>query len=173
MPIWGSGGRVERVVTKGWRVHQPPYVLEGLAAAVAPLGLALDVEMEDEAGRRAWHDFARADVVLALRSDVVLGADGETGKPPTRLVNAWVAGAIPIVSPEAVYLRVGKPGEDMLVVRSQAELIAALARLRAEPALAERLFEASRVRGRDFAWDATAARYVRFFTSPSLAAASP
>jgi hypothetical protein len=100
-----------------------------------------------------------------LRSDDVLGPHGETGKPPTRLVNAWVAGAIPIVSPEAVYLRLGRPGTDMLVVRDEAELLVALTQLRRDADRAARLFAASRARGAELAWDATARRYVAFFAS--------
>ncbi|MET0443216.1 MAG: hypothetical protein ABW151_01450 [Pseudorhodoplanes sp.] len=58
-------------------------------------------------------DFSDVDITLCIRGHDEL----EPGrKPPTKLVNAWVARTVPIIDREPGYLSVGSPGRDCLML---------------------------------------------------------
>ncbi|WP_146080473.1 MULTISPECIES: glycosyltransferase [unclassified Pseudoclavibacter] len=65
--------------------------------------------------------------------------NADVRKPPTKLINAWNARTVPIISGEASYLELASPGEDSLLINDARELPATLARLRAEPEAFERI----------------------------------
>jgi hypothetical protein len=112
------------------------------------LRLVLDVPPTTSGSEQRWHDFSDVDVALCVRAPT---RDGLLlNKPATRLVNAWCAGVIPLVSPEPAYLELLNDGVDGLVVRSADDVLAVLDRLARDGSLAARMFQASRERGAAF-----------------------
>lgn len=79
-----------------------------------------------------WSDFSDVDVSIGIRS---FDAQRHSSKPPSKLINAWIAGVPFIGGADSAYAQVGSPGEDYLVATSRDELIAQLERLRSDPAL--------------------------------------
>ena len=148
--------RVGRVRTVGFRgdPRQAPafWTDPAFEAALGRRGVTVE-RLEDPT--TTWHDFSELDVVLCLRRPGL-----ETvHKPPTKLINAWVAGCIPLVGPEPAYLGLAVDGVDALVVRDRESVEAAVQRLVAEPDLVERIEAGVARRAEEFARHRVEARW--------------
>lgn len=143
----GRGGWVRSMGLMSAPWNLPEFVSDGtLAAALAPLGVDLLVRTDPV----AWTRFDDLDLVLCARRAGPHDDSGFTRKPATKLTNAWVAGCVPLVFPEAGYLELARPDEDALVVRSAADVVAAVERLQLEPRLVERVQHGVRQRASEF-----------------------
>lgn len=157
----GSGNRLETVALYANPANVPSWVQsETFTSGMGALGMRLVLHDRPE----TWHDFSDTDVVLCVRGrdDGWPPDDDERilRKPPTKLVNAWVAGSIPLVQPEQAYLDLVRLGHDALLVRSEQNVLEALAQLSDDPGLVGRLLGASVERGREFSTD----RVLRLWT---------
>src|SRR5580698_7473480 len=103
-----------------------------MRAALGAMGVTLEPRFQPA----VWTDYLAVDAVLAVRetSELVLGV-----KPATKMINAWRAGCIPIMGVESACRQIGRPGVDYVEVTSPVEVVAAVRRLREDPAAAERL----------------------------------
>ncbi len=142
VPHWPQPGLVPRdrqrrstvanVVYQGRPAHlAPEYRDDGFTAALAGLGLRLRLGEADGAREVAsWTDYSTADVVLAVRrvDPYTLGL-----KPPSKLLNAWLAGCPALLGPEPAYRQLRRSELDYVEVSSPAEAIEALRRLRDDP----------------------------------------
>ncbi|PPF77611.1 glycosyltransferase [Pseudoclavibacter sp. Z016] len=120
--------------------HVPKVLLEpDMVAGIVASGFSLHIDSPSttNGSDQTWHDFSNADLTLCIRGSMVDNAD--VRKPPTKLINAWNARTVPIISGEASYLELASPGEDSLLINDARELPATLARLRAEPEAFERI----------------------------------
>lgn len=106
-----------------------------------------------------WHDFADLDCVLCLRSEPV--PYGAARKPATKLINAWAAGAIPIVGDEPAYREMGEDGVDCLFVSRPEGVLPLLRRLATDSSLVELLERGGELKSRQYsrerildAWEA-------------------
>ncbi|MGW9631484.1 glycosyltransferase [Agromyces sp. NPDC055520] len=127
---------IRTVEFKGNPVSVPETLRDPrLRDALAGLGaeLIVDVPGKTDGSDQRWHDFSAADVVLCLR-DAAPG-DSLLNKPATRLINAWRAGAIPLVGAEPAYLELVRDGIDGFVVRDSANIIRVIERLIGDPGL--------------------------------------
>lgn len=145
-------GAVRTLVLKTGTDNVPEeYRDPQFADALERLGVVVAIEDEPS----TWPDFGDADLVLCVHRPWP-GWDPDrrlARKPPTKLVNAWVAGSVPLVHPQVGYLDLVRPGEDALVVSSPADVLAAVGRLRDEPDLLARLEAGGAGRGREFTTD--------------------
>jgi hypothetical protein len=103
-----------------------------------------------------WQDFANVDVVVALRPPSAWPA---AGKPASKLVNAWAAGAPAILGPEAPYRELRRSELDYIEVESPAEILHALERLRADPELYTAMVANGQRRATEFSHDRLVARW--------------
>lgn len=156
-----AGGPVERIRTVGLKCNPenlPPELREpALGDALRTLGveLRLDVPTRTDGSDQHWHDFSEIDAVLCTRSGP---AHDLLRKPATKLINSWVAGCIPIATPEPSYAELATDGEDVCFVDALAELPGLLERVNSSAARLDRLdrgiaarraeFEPQRVLGR-------------------------
>lgn len=136
------GDRVRTVALKAYSSNLPRWIDSRFVAALERSGFTLRCDTESDEPQR-WHDFAEVDVILCTQVEV-WGADR---KPPTKLVNAWSAGAIPICVDTASYDHIAVFGENALYASSPDEVLEILASLGSDSSLAERLLEASRAAG--------------------------
>jgi hypothetical protein len=142
-------GAVRGIGYKGDPTQLPAFMKDpSFLSRVAALGITAS-EADVYGGREQWHDFSSVDAALCLR-DPRLPTDH---KPPTKLINAWAAGCIPLVSREAAYLDLATDGVDALFVESEDELIARLDRLAADSSLVARLEEGVAVRQSQYSVD--------------------
>ncbi len=154
-PVRGS--RVENVVFKGrWYYLPEPYKNSNFVERLKSLGFTFITTADYEVNLQDWSDYSEADVLLALRqrSDLYLES-----KPPTKLMNAWMAGCPALLGPEPAYQELRKSELDYLEVDSPEDVIHALQRLRSNPALYQAMVENGRLRAEEFTADQTALRW--------------
>jgi hypothetical protein len=96
---------------------------------------------------REWGDYRQTDVVIAVRNATFtdLGV-----KPAVKLINAWLAGCPAILGPEPAYRALRRSDLDFIEVCSPNEAIAALKRLKTDPALYTAMIENGLERARQF-----------------------
>jgi len=126
-------GTLSSVGTMANRRNVPPQFLEKhFEIRLGELGLKWIPRIQDSVTPDArWHDFSDLDVCLCVRNTQFVHRD--VHKPATKLINAWVAGCIPLIDKEAGYLELATPGHDCLVVDSPEAVIDTLASLVASP----------------------------------------
>lgn len=151
-------GRVESLVLKAYPSNVPEYVSDpGFRQQLDDLGVELRVDVHPA----AWPDFRDADVTLCdRRLHCAIDGDHVARKPPTKLINAWSAGSIPLVFPEAAYLALVRDGSDALIVDSPEAVVDALQRLRDDRQLLTALEEGVRMRMVEFEVDRVLDRWV-------------
>jgi len=79
-----------------------------------------------------WHDFSEVDVTLVLRNRNIYGHDDQR-KPPTRLLNAWLAGTLPFIDPIEAYLELATDRVDAIVITHPSEILTRLTELNEDP----------------------------------------
>jgi hypothetical protein len=90
--------------------------------------LVIDSPTKTDGNDHNWNDFTDVDVSLILRNQRI----STEGKPPTRLLNAWLAGTIPFVSPEISYLENISHGINGFVVNDPDEIISLIQTLNSD-----------------------------------------
>lgn len=99
-----------------------------------------------------WHDFSNVDLSLIIRP-VGKNPESNARKPPTRLINAWVAGTIPVVDPLPAYTELIRDGIDGFIVDNPKQVVAVVKRLVENPDYCEEVFENCRKRGEEYQVD--------------------
>lgn len=112
-----------------------------------------------------WHDFREADVALCLRS--AAEADDDVRKPPTKLINAWSTGVVPLVAPEMAYVDLIEEGEDAFVVSSFDEILAVVLRLKSSAGVWESVQERVALRTEQYSQDHVLEMWVHLLTAES------
>lgn len=142
------GTSIQVVALKALRSNVPEWICdEELTAGLDRLGVWLRVDTENE-GDAGWHDFRDVDAVIcARRPHPRFDVDSDyLRKPPTKLINAWHAGAIPIVASETPYLDLVNEGVDALIADGPDALLRSIERLATDPCLVLRMQRAGRHR---------------------------
>jgi len=159
------GPSLRRVDYKGWENN----LWEALRAPAFREALArMDVELHidgkpQDARQLRWHDYAHADAVLAVRD---LTERDYYNKPASKLINAWLAGVPALLGPEPAYQALRRSELDYFEVRTPADAIDAIARLRADPGLYARVVENGNLRSREFTTHQIAARWRDVLAGP-------
>jgi hypothetical protein len=173
------GERVARVAFKGFSANlHADFRGAEWRAFLAARGIDWEVDAVDyrgaatEEARLRWRDFREVDVVLAVRPPA---RDGHTSKPATKLHNAWLAGVPALLGFEPAYRELRRCELDYLEVASLADAMAAVDRLRAEPALYRAMVERGRARAPEYTVEAIRALWVELLYRrlPALAPERP
>jgi hypothetical protein len=134
LPHWPQPGLIPRDPARGDRVERVGYfgrpvnhysrifrrasgyfrVRDAVNEICNELGLDLV-----ERGTNEWNNFSDVDVVLGLRD---FGNRTYDTKPPTKLINAWLAGSIFIAGNDSAFFQIGKANTDWLCVKSAEQL---------------------------------------------------
>lgn len=131
------------------------YYLDGGAATwkskLSEIGIEFDCPPQSR-----WHDYSQVDLVVAVRT-----FDGYPypRKPPSKLFNAWIAGAPALVGPESAYHQVGQPGRDYIVAQTMDEALRAIHELKQSPAAYSQLVQAGTLRAQEFSREKILARW--------------
>ncbi|MGH9894468.1 MAG: glycosyltransferase [bacterium] len=167
------GARVETVCFKGVQTNlHPEFRSEAWPTELARRGVRFRMDSirypqpEEVSGAKPWPDFAEVDVQLAIRP---ISRD-LLRKPASKLQNSWLAGVPGIFGPEPAYRDLRRSPLDYLEVRSAAEALEALDRLRADPMLFRAMVENGTERAIEVSWERTTERWAEllFDTVPSL-----
>lgn len=141
------GTDIQTAVLKAYAKNVPPWLDADFVQAADDLGVVVRVD-DETASTRRWEDFS--DVDVAICSQPMQELRNETRKPPTKLVNAWRAGAIPVVVPMLPYAEIGSDGVNMLVASGAEDLLQALRRLGSDIQLRRQLFSGARLAGEPY-----------------------
>ncbi len=144
-------GLLENMAFKGHPPNVPSFARDpDFNRSLSDVGVMLRVDTAPS----AWPDFSTIDLALCMRrQDDEQEDERWPQKPPTKLINAWVAGSIPLIAPEQGYLDLARVGEDAIVVETPADVVQAVSMLRRSPELVARLEEAVKARGSEYAVD--------------------
>jgi hypothetical protein len=115
--------------------------------------------------RQRWHDYSEVDVIVAVRS---FNQRDYRYKPPSKLYNAWRASVPAILGWESAYQANRKSELDYLEVTSVEGAVAALKRLRDEPALRHAMVENGRRRAEEVDPRKVVERWRSFLTDEVL-----
>ena len=135
------GSRIERVAYHGLNVNHYTRIARRASGffrvrtEIQGICNELDLDLV-ERGPERWNDFRDVDVALGLRA---FGKRSFDTKPPTKLIDAWLAGAVFIGGNDSAYKQVGIPGVDYLLAKTPAEVRAWLRELKDNAALQGRL----------------------------------
>ena len=122
VPHWTTLGLAPRSEDRGYRIESLAYF--GRSHNLDP-----DLQSDswakwcDENGFRwnvvtepaRWHDYRSIDAIIALRPPQ---KQNRQSKPPSKLLNAYQAGVIPILGNEPSYRAEGKPGRDYITAKT-------------------------------------------------------
>jgi hypothetical protein len=149
--------RLERVALKCYPENRPEFVSDpSFLDRIEELELELVVEDRPE----QWHDFSQVDVVLCTRRfHHPLDAENYLRKPATKLINAWAAGVIPIVTPDPAYLELTHSETDAMIAQSPEGILSCLRRLRSQPSLRTAIHAGALLRGTEFSTESILNRW--------------
>ena len=161
----GRGGRIERICFKGFVDNlDPAFRTPQFVRALADRGVALEVHgvpwrrAADRDDHLAWGNYNDVDLVLAVRPpDRRL----HTSKPASKLINAWHAGVPALLGPEYAYRELRRGPLDYLEVATPDDALAAVDRLRSDPALYRAMVDNGRQRAGRFTHEAVLDRWVK------------
>lgn len=124
----GRYGRVRSVGILAFDLNVPEYFRSAdFRARTSALGIDLISRTWDAVSADVpdWHDLSTIDAVLCLAKDAL--GTGLLRKPPTKLINTWNAGAIPIVSTaQPAYVELARPNIDALFATTPEDVPAIL-----------------------------------------------
>lgn len=167
MPHWSQpdlqvrdperGDRVQNLVFKGrWYYLPEAYKNDDFLRQLDAIDIQFKQEADYNVDLQEWTDYAQADVLLAVRhrSDLYLES-----KPPTKLINAWLAGCPALLGNEPAYRNLRQSKLDYIEVNTPEETIQALQRLKQEPKLYHAMIEHGWQRAKEFTPDILASRW--------------
>ena len=145
---------IEKSAIKCNRVNLPYEIYDlrdKLKALSPPISLRMDVWEKGEISlNNNWHDFESIDVsfILRDRNFEKINENNEvcTEKPPTRLINAWSAGTIPIVDRTPSYAELISNGQDGFIVDNIADVIKVVNQLNSNIEILEEVRKAIRAK---------------------------
>jgi hypothetical protein len=148
------GTKLENVAYKGRSGNlAEPFKNPDFLQKLRSLGINLSVSPKNHEERvRDSRDYKNVDVVLAVRpnffSEYYLSL-----KPPSKLINAWLAGCPALLSPDPGFQSLRRSELDYIEVLSPDDVIAALVRLRDNPSLYSAMVENGFRRAEEFTPD--------------------
>ena len=162
------GSLIENLVYKGREQHlaksfKNPEFLGQLQSLDINFSFKTNASSNLEQAWVDWNDYTTADVVLAVRDSTGYHL---SFKPPSKLLNAWFAGCPALLGPEPAYQQLRESELDYIEVRSWEDAIAALRRLKDEPALYAAMAENGLRRAKDYTPDAIASRWRDVLAGP-------
>jgi Glycosyl transferases group 1 len=147
IPLWPQPGLIPRDITRGPMLENLAYKghirnlddsfkTAAFRSALLALGIVFHLDVCDDQFSRTtgWNDFRSTDALLAARN---LTLEDALLKPPSKLVNAWGAGVPALMGPEPAFRELRKSELDYIEIRGPDDMIEALRRLKAQPALYE------------------------------------
>jgi hypothetical protein len=110
-----------------------------------------------------WHDYSEADLVLAVRD---LTERDALVKPPSKLVNAWMAGVPALLGPEPSFRQLKRSPLDYIEVTTPQEALDAIRRLQEDPHLYQQMIAHGLKRSEEFTPDSLAQRWRDVLAEP-------
>ena len=175
MPHWPQPGIIGRSESRGDRVETAVYMgsklyMKGplgdpsLPGKLKEIGVTFTPRFGDVQSKKAdWTDHRDVDVIIAIRDCTIYDANN---KPPSKLINAWLAGCPGILGPESAFQQLRESELDYIEARTVDDIVNAVARLKNDPGLYRAMRENGVRRGADFTAERTARRWRDLLAGP-------
>lgn len=169
IPYWPQPGLIPRDTSRGTRVNRISYKgfdlnlddyfrSDGWTRWLIDQDMTWDCssmshDLSEQHGVKVnWHDYSNVDVVIALRPKPKRRHEknGFTGKPATKLYNAWLAGVPAILGPEFAYREIRKSGLDFIDAGDPESVKSAILRLKNDPRLYRAMVDNGRRRAVEY-----------------------
>ena len=124
-------------------------IMEQVSQFDSMIELKIDSPKSADGSDNNWNDFSDVDLSLILRPRSQY-PKSNARKPATRLINAWVAGTIPLVDPFPAYTELIQDKIDGFVINHPDEVAALIKTLVENPNYCAEIFANSRKRGEDY-----------------------
>ncbi len=159
------GTRLENIAYKGREANLAlPFRSQEFIESLAGMGVKLVVSPKGEASRvDDSREYSQMDMVLAVRDSTEYNL---SIKPPSKLLNAWIAGCPAIMGPESAYQALRQHPLDFFEIRSTQEAIEYVRILKENPSLFAQAQEQCRVRAEAFSADAIALQWRDLLAGP-------
>ncbi|MDX2244401.1 MAG: hypothetical protein NW224_27315 [Leptolyngbyaceae cyanobacterium bins.302] len=158
------GDRVQNLVFKGrWYYLPEEYKSSEFVNQLDAIGIQFTTDADYNVDLQSWTDYSNADALLAVRqrSDLYLES-----KPPTKLINAWMAGCPALLGSEPAYQELRRSELDYIEVNSPQDAIQALQQLKNNPNLYRAMIENGWQRAKSFNPDAIALLWRDLLSEP-------
>jgi glycosyltransferase involved in cell wall biosynthesis len=169
IPYWPQPGLIPRETSRGTRVTRISYKgfdlnlheyfrSNGWTRWLIDQGVTWDCssmshDLSEQHGVNVnWHDYSNVDVAIALRPKPIRRHEknGYTGKPATKLYNAWIASVPAILGPEYAYQEIRKSDLDYLEASDPESVKSAILRLKNNPRLYRAMVDNGRHRAAEY-----------------------
>ena len=168
MPHWPQPNLIPRDTKRGDRFENVAYfgLSANLAGELQTMSwnqnlISLGLKWQIVEAKELWNDYSKVDVVLAVR-----GFDSKRylDKPASKLYNAWRAGVPAILGSEPAFQGERKSKLDYIEVKSTAEILSALKRLRDDKAYRKDMVENGKKRAREVSAEAITGEWRKLFS---------
>lgn len=171
MPFWPQPGLLPRLDDRGTTCLNVSYfgrlhnlanelLVDNWKKQLESLGFAWSI-----VSKKHWHDYRTADVTLAVRSfaarvDHRDHVDDSDVKPPSKLINSWIAGVPAIVGRDTAFQSIRRSRLDYIEVTSTLDVVDALRELRANHSLYGDMVANGRERAAEYSAPAVCDRWL-------------
>ena len=136
------GDKFERIGFFGHRDQlERSLQTDEFKTALAKQGLTLEIVDHD------FNDYTNIDAVIAIRD---FTGNPQYHKPNSKLINAWTAGVPVLATNESAFKAMEESPLDFIEVASAEDLLAGLAKLKANPQLVKKMVENGHKRGKNY-----------------------
>ena len=178
VPHWPQPGLIPRDPARGNRMSTISFkgsvynlyeTFRGpeFLAALRGEGMELDYDVKENTSATQsvrWHDYSHCDLVLAVRD----ATEGDLKlKPASKLINAWLAGCPALLGPEPAFQVLHESELDYFEVRTPADVLRAIRKLRADPSLYARMVANGHRRSAAFTHEQVTAYWHRLLSGPA------
>ena len=148
------GSKVENLVYYGRKYYLPDYIeTKNFKEKLEKLGVNLKISDV----RSEWKNYKEADIVLSVRK---APSFYRKSKPASKLVNAWLAGVPAIVDSDPICNYLKKTDFDYISANSEKEMLEAIALLKEDAVLYEKMVTNSKKRAEEFTIDKIADMWI-------------
>ncbi len=171
IPLWTQAGLRPRAADRGLRFERVAYF--GLEWYLAERFrdpdfhrrlAAVGVEFSLRTDPGHWTRYDDVDGVLAVRD---VSPFHLSIKPPSKLVNAWTAGVVPLMGREPAYWQVRRSELDYVEVESPEDVLHAIACIKSSPSLLRDILDSGARRASAFSDAMIAKRWVELLEGPA------
>lgn len=165
IPHWSQPGLIPRnpdrdKVLRAAYLGHSYYLAKGVdrwKSALNHLGIEFECPQSDR-----WNDYHDIDIAIAIRS---FDNYPYPRKPPSKLLNAWIAGVPALVGPESAYLQVGQPGRDFMVAENFDDAIEQIGKLKSNPEHYHSMQQAGLEKASEYSRDKTLAAWAEIINT--------
>lgn len=161
----GRPPRISRLTFKGRPANlDAEFRSQSFRDRLSAMNIDFEIDtIETLVGDHSWNDYRDADAVLAVRNMTKYDA---AKKPASKLINAWIAGVVPLLGPEPAFQELRRSPLDFIEVRTPEDVLNTISSLNEAPGDVRAIMENGAMRAREFDEESISAQWVSLLNGP-------